>query len=129
MIVCVCVCGKKLGLTFLCKDVYSFYFYEVLSTPVLLLFGPYKQTLTPQPLGLPSGAGSPGSSPARVSQGPVNRVLGYFTSFMSSLPSQTPCPEHPRGVQPWGLPRTIWGRTYNSPKHPLTWKAFSPVTY
>ena len=37
-----CVCGKKLVLSFLCKDVYPLYFYKVLSTPVLFFFEPFK---------------------------------------------------------------------------------------
>eukprot|EP00069_Balaena_mysticetus_P005690 bmy_18209T0 len=53
--------NPKLGLTFLCKDVYPFYLYKVISTPVLFLFGPYKWTLSRQLLGT-QGTLSPGAS-------------------------------------------------------------------
>lgn len=37
-----CVCGKKLVLSFLCKDVYPLYFYKVFLTPVLFFFNPFR---------------------------------------------------------------------------------------
>lgn len=89
-----CVCGKKLVLSFLCKDVYPFIFTKFFLPQFCFSLThsdrhaphcPWGPT-APCPLGLPRDTGSPGSSPVKVSSGPRNQWLGYFTSWMSSPP-------------------------------------------
>lgn len=109
------VCGKKLVLSFLCKDVYPFIFLQSFFNPSFIFLQPIQIDMLsttlwgptePVPLGLPRGTGSP-ALPVKVSSGPRKQWLGHSPPVGWAPSSQTPCPEHPRGIQPQGLPEPL----------------------
>lgn len=113
-----CVCGKELGVAFLCRDAYPLYLYK----SFLPWFG-VLQPLAPWRPTAPCPWASQHSGQSRsLSRGRQLRfqdpTAWPLHQFYELPPSQTSCPEPPSSIQLWGLPEPAGEGSATAPAAP-----------